>query len=185
MKQQRCHWNGSAGLRNQPRCGDDGAHGGANLRLGHGDDAIDKRLDVSEVAFAYALRAEAVGDGAAGQFGRPGDNFASSKLSAVSPASSGSMPKTLTCGRDCFTAAATPPSRPPPETGARTRSTSGQFLNDFKAAGSLAGDDLLVVVRRDDDVAVLAHQFFGLSRRSLEATPTSTISAPARVSQRA
>ena len=47
------------------------------------------------------------------------------KLSAVSPASSGSTPKTLACGRSCFTAAAMPLSRPPPETGETTRSTSG------------------------------------------------------------
>ena len=44
---------------------------------------------------------------------------------AVSPASSGSMPKILVLGFSCFTAAATPLSRPPPETGETTRSTSG------------------------------------------------------------
>ena len=84
------------------------------------------------------------------------------KLSAVSPASSGSTPKTFALGRRRLTAVATPLSRPPPETGARTRSTSGRCFDDFEAAGGLAGDDLLVVVGRDDDVAVLAHEFFGL-----------------------
>ena len=48
------------------------------------------------------------------------------KLSAVSPASSGSTPKTLVRGLSCLTAAATPESSPPPLTGASTRSTSGK-----------------------------------------------------------
>ncbi len=38
----------------------------------------------------------------------------------------------------------------------------GKLLDDFEAAGSLAGDDLLVVIRRDDDVAMFAHEFFRL-----------------------
>ena len=80
------------------------------------------------------------------------------KLSAVSPASSGSMPKTFACGLSCLTAAATPLSRPPPETGDEHEIDVGQLLDDLEAAGSLPRDDLLVVVGRDDDVAVLADQ---------------------------
>jgi hypothetical protein len=37
-----------------------------------------------------------------------------------------------------------------------------ELLNNFETAGGLTGDDLLVVVGRDDDVAVLANEFFGL-----------------------
>ncbi len=79
VEQQRGHGNGAAGLGNQARGGDNGAHGGANLRFSDGDDAVDKGLDVGEVALAHALGAQAVGDGAAGQFRAPGDDFAGAK----------------------------------------------------------------------------------------------------------
>src|SRR6185437_7135355 len=68
--------DGAAGLGNDAGAGDDGTHGGADFRLSDGDDAIDEGLDVGEVAFAYALGAEAVGDGAAGEFGSPSNDFA-------------------------------------------------------------------------------------------------------------
>jgi hypothetical protein len=48
--------------------------------------------------------------------------------------------------------------------GARTRSTSGARLDDFEAACGLAGDDLAVVVGRDDDVAVLADKLVGFGQ---------------------
>ena len=79
MEEQRGGGDRAAGLGNQARCGDDGAHGGANLGFGDGDNAVDEGLDVGEVALAYALRAQAVGDGAAGELGRPGDDVAGAK----------------------------------------------------------------------------------------------------------
>src|ERR1019366_2663001 len=37
----------------------------------------------------------------------------------------------------------------------------GHIFENLKSDGALAGDDLFVVVRRHDDVAVLGGQFFG------------------------
>ena len=91
----------------------------------HGDDAVDVGLDVGEVAHADTLRAKPVGDGAAGELRRPGDDFAFAKAFAG------------VAGKFRFdadddgawvqkrTAVAVPLSRPPPETGLSTRSTSG------------------------------------------------------------
>ncbi len=67
-------------------------------------------------------------------------------------------------GRNCFTAAATPLSRPPPETGDKHQVHIGQLLHDFEPAGCLPRDDLLIVVGRNHDVPVLLHQFFGLGQ---------------------
>ena len=69
MEEQGGGGDGSAGLGDEAGGGDDGAHGGANLGFGDGDDAVDEGLDVGEVALADALGAQAVGDGAAGEFG--------------------------------------------------------------------------------------------------------------------
>ncbi len=79
MEEQRGSCDGAAGLGNQARSGNDGAHGSANLGLRYGDDAVDESLDVGEVAHADALRAQAVGNGAAGELRRPGDDFAGAK----------------------------------------------------------------------------------------------------------
>ena len=86
------------------------------------------------------------------------------KLSAVSPASSGSTPKTLACGLSCLTAAATPAKQAAAGDGSEDEVDIGSDFDDFKAAGGLAGDDLLVVVGRNDDVAVLADQFVGFGK---------------------
>ena len=101
------------------------------------------------------------------------------KLSAVSPASSGSTPTTfalrvelLHCRRDAAEQASA-------GTGDKHQVDVGKLLDNFKAAGGLAGDDLLVVVRRNHDIAVLRAPVPRLWRgaRSMPA-PTSTTSAP-------
>ncbi len=92
MEQQRCGGHCAAGIGHQASGSDDGAHGGADFRFGDGDDAIDKGLDVGEVALANGLRAQAIGDCAAGQFRGQVTIEPVRKLSAVSPASSGSTP---------------------------------------------------------------------------------------------
>ena len=67
---------------------------------------------------------------------------------------------TFTMGLVSLMAAATPLIRPPPPTGARTVSTFGQIFENLEAYGALSGDDLFVVVGRDDDVSVLGGEFF-------------------------
>jgi len=53
-RQPRLRW-----ARNQTGSGDNGAHGGADLGLGDGDNSVDEGLDVGEVALTYVLGAEA------------------------------------------------------------------------------------------------------------------------------
>jgi hypothetical protein len=79
VEEQRGGGDGSARLGDDARGSDNGAHGGADFRFSDRDDAIDEGLDVGEVAFAYALGAEAVGDGTAGEFGSPCDDSAGAK----------------------------------------------------------------------------------------------------------
>ena len=55
VKEQCSGCNGSAGLGNETRGSDDGAHGGADFGFGDGDDAVDEGLDVGEVALARRI----------------------------------------------------------------------------------------------------------------------------------
>ena len=161
MEEQCRHRHCAAGLGNQPRCSDDGTHCGTNLRFSDGDDVIDEGLDIGEVAFADALRAQAVGDGAAGQLAPPGDDLAGAEAFRRVAGQLRLDAKDLAWGRNCLTAAATPLSRPPPLDRRKHQIHVGQGFDDLQAAGGLAGDDLLVVIWRNDHVAVLAHQFLG------------------------
>ena len=65
MEEQGGSGYGSAGLGDEACGGYDGAHGSSDFRFSYGDDAFYKGLEVGEVADAYGLGAEAVGDGAA------------------------------------------------------------------------------------------------------------------------
>ena len=67
-------------------------------------------------------------------------------------------------GLSCLTAAATPREQAAAGDGSENEIDFGQGFNDFQAAGGLAGDDLAVVVGRDDDVAVLADEFVGFGQ---------------------
>ena len=77
--------NGAAGLRDDVCGHHNGAHGGADFGFGDGEDAVDVALDVGEVAHADALGPEAVGDGAAGEFGGPLDDSPGSKARGCIP----------------------------------------------------------------------------------------------------
>jgi len=68
------------------------------------NDPVHKSLNVGKVAHPHALRAQAVGDCPAGQLGSHSTILPVRKLSAVSPASSGSTPKTF-----AWAATASPP----------------------------------------------------------------------------
>jgi hypothetical protein len=83
------------------------------------------------------------------------------KLSAVSPASSGSTPKTLVWGPKLLDGRGDAAEQAAAGDRRQHQVHIGQGFDDFKAAGGLAGDDLLVVVGRNDDVAVLADQLLG------------------------
>ncbi len=101
------------------------------------------------------------------------------KLSAVSPASSGSTPKTLCLRAQLLDRRGHAAQQSAAGDGRQHEVDLGQRLHDFQPAGRLPGDDLLVVVGRNHDIAVFAHQVFGnLASRSLEASPHSTTSAP-------
>ena len=76
VEEQGSRSHGAAGLGNEPCSRDDGAHGGANLGFSHCDNTVDEGLDVVKIAHAYALGTQAVGDGTAGELGRPLDNVA-------------------------------------------------------------------------------------------------------------
>jgi len=135
-------------------------------------------LNVGEVALAYGLSAEAVGEGARGELRAPSDDGAGAeafgcvagqfRLDAVNL---GLWAEPLDGGGDAGEQSAA-------RDGDEDEVDAGQGFDDFETAGSLAGDDLLVVVGRDDDIAMLADEFVDLARRSEEARPTSTISAP-------
>ena len=161
MEEQGGRGDGAAGLGNETRGGDDGAHGGADFRFGHGDDAVNECLNVGEVALAYGLSAEAVGEGARGELGGPSDDGAGAeafggvagqfRLDAVNL---GLWAEPLDGGGDAGEQSAA-------RDGDEDEVDAGQGFDDFETAGSLAGDDLLVVVGRDDDIAMLADEFVG------------------------
>jgi len=166
---------GSAGLGNQARGGYDGAHGGANFGFGDGDDAFDKGLDVGEVALAYALGAQSICDGAAGQLGGPGDDPASAEAFGGVAGQLGFDAEDSGLGANLLDGGGYSAEQAAAADGGEDEIDFGEGLYDFKAAGGLAGDDLLVVIRGNDDVAVLGTSCSATARRSLEARPTSTI----------
>ena len=79
MEEQRRHRHRSARLGNKPGSCNNGSHGGANLRLRHGNHAIDECLDVREIALPDALCAQSVGDGAAGKLRPPRNDLTLAK----------------------------------------------------------------------------------------------------------
>ena len=58
-------------------------------------------------------------------------------------------------------AVAVPLSRPPPADGCEDKAGGGEFPGDFEAAGGLSGDDVGVIVGRDDGVAVPGGELLG------------------------
>ncbi len=121
-----------------------------------------------EVELAEGLGAEAVGDGAGGLRGGPLDEGLVSKDSLASAASSGSAAPDLDggvaeagCGGE-FDAGGDAGEQAAAGDGGEDEVDVGELLEDFEAAGGLAGDDVRVVVGRDDGVAVFGGEFFGL-----------------------
>ncbi len=127
-----------------------------------GDDAVDERLDMSEVAHAYALGAEAVGNGAAGELGGPGDDFAGAEAFGGIGGEFGLDAEDLHVGAQALDGGGDAAEEASAGDGSEDEIDVGELFDDFEAAGGLAGDDLLVVVGRNDDVAVPANEFFGL-----------------------
>jgi len=156
VKEQRGCSHGSAGLGYQARSGDNGAHGGANLRFGYGDDAVNKSLDVGEVETSHALRAEAVGDGPADKLGRPCDDGAVAKTLGSVAGQLGFDAEDLDLRAELFDGRGDTREQAAAGDRGQHQIYVGQGLGDFQAARSLPRDDLLVIVRRDDHVAVLA-----------------------------
>ncbi len=160
--------DGTARLGNQIGVGEQGAHGGEDLVLRDGDDAVDKAQDVLEVERAQRLRAEAVADGARGQGGRPLDQRArvegllgvGGQRRLGSPHAHCSVAQAGFCRKfdGCSDAAKQPTARDRRE----HQIHIGELLRNFQPAGGLAGDDVRMIVRRNDRVAVNGRELLRL-----------------------
>ncbi len=164
MEEQGGGGYGSAGLGDQARGGYDGAHGGADFGFGDGDDAFDKGLDVGEVANADGLGAQTVGDGAGGEFGAPSDDPAGAETFGGVAGQLGFYAEDFGLRAELFDGGGDSREKAAAADGGENQVDFGEGFDDFKAAGGLAGDDLLVVVGGNDDVAVLADEFVGFGQ---------------------
>ncbi len=162
MEEQRGNRDRAAGFGDQSRGGNNGAHGGADLGFGNGDDVIDKSLDcgrslrlptlcvrrpsamvrlVSSAAHVTMEPARKLSAVSAGKLWLDADYF-------------GLRTQLLhRCGHAAEQAAA----------GYRGNDEvhAGEVFDNLQAAGGLTGDDLLIVIRGNDDIAVLAHKLLG------------------------
>src|SRR5215469_4163206 len=149
-------------LRNDARIAHDATYRGSDFVFCYGDDVIDIFPYVLEVQSPYGLRAQAVGQGArhavrgklydlalaetllrvVGKLGFHADNFR--RRSAELDGAGYTADLTSTADRH------------------ENELDVWAVLQDLEAYGSLAGNDVLVVVGRHDGVAVLAGQLLGL-----------------------
>ena len=170
--------DGSATRRDRFRRQPDG---GGDLRLGHGDDPVEVRTQVREGPSPEGLRPRAVGDRPRHVGRGPADDLARrSSDSRASAASSGSTPMTRAPGTQRLDRRGDAARQPAAADRARgPAATSGSVLGDLEADRALAGDDPIVVVRRDDREAAFRGDRLG-PFPALVATPcpTMTISAP-------
>ncbi len=116
---------------------------------------------MGEVADAYGLGAEAVGDGAADSLGAPSDDGAGAEAFGCVAGQLGFYAEDFGLRAELLDGGCDSAEQAAAADGGEDEIDFGEGLDDFKAAGGLAGDDLLVVVGRDDDVAVLADEFVG------------------------
>ena len=163
VEEQAGRGGGSAGLGREAGGVEEGAHGGADFGFGDGDDVVDVSADVSEVALAEGLGAEAVAEGAGGLFRGPGDERAGAEallrvggqLRLDADDARGGAGE-LDGGGDAAEESAAGDGR-------EDEVAVGQVFENFEAAGALAGDDLLVVVGRDHDVTEFGFELFGFA----------------------
>src|SRR5579872_7336813 len=153
--------DGTAGLGDGVPIGAQIFHGLSDFVFGDRDDIFHVSADVFEVDRADALGAEPIGERAGDLLGRELDDFALTKASLGVGGEFGFDTDDfdfgtgeLDCGGDArYEASAAD--------GGEDSFDVGQLFENFEADGTLSGDDLFVVVGRDDDVSVVGGEFFG------------------------
>jgi len=172
---QECGWSdGAAGLGYGFSGGGEQARGFANFILGHGDDVVDIGADVFEIDGADALSTKAVGECLGNFFGGEGNDVAGAQTGLGVACKFGFDADHLYLllagqGMAEFEGRSDAADQSSAADGDEHGFYGGQVFEDFEADGSLAGDDLLVVEGRHDEVSVSGGELFGAETALLAA----------------
>jgi len=151
----------AAGLGYGLRIGGHVFHGLTDFVFGYGDDVVDVGTDVLEVEGADALGAESVGERTRDLFGRELDDFALAQTRLRIGSEFGLDTDDLYFRIRQLDGGCYAGDEASAADGGENGFDVGEFIEDFEAYGALSGDDVFVVVGRDDDVSVVPCEPFG------------------------
>jgi hypothetical protein len=136
-------------------------HGLANFVFAHGDDVVNVVADVIEVDRANALRAESVGQGARDLLGRKLNDLSGTQAGLGVGGEFGFDPDHFDLGIGKLDRGGHPGDEPSAADRGKDGLDFREVFENFQSDGALTGNDLFIVVGRNNDVSVPGCQFFG------------------------